>query len=386
MSRLDTEKQTTSAISYDLVKGWSQPFPNLDSDNTLVVVFASHEYCDLPEPLAEIRSQFPKSKIIGCSTSASTLNGDLHEGAISVGIIKFEKTELRIAHTPVGTLEQSQSAGKYLGEQLTDEDLRGVLIFSDGITTEATDLVRGLQEVLPPDVTIAGGLAGAHTLDSTWVLCDGEVKTAYACAVGFIGTSVELARATGGGWRLVGSEYKATRTSGKTLFELDGEPAYSVFKRQVGKVVGVGLTSATARYPLTLRLPDLEMQMVREIVKVDETTGAIELAGDIPEGVTVQVAMTTADEILDGVDEAVERMRSKTILPKSNALAICVSCAARRAVLVAKTNEEAALAHEGLGTGIPHVGMFAMGEISTSSSGPPQVHNTTITLGLIREY
>ena len=128
------------------------------------------------------------------------------------------------------------------------------------------------------------------------------------------------------------------------------------------------------------------MQIVRDLNSIDEASGFIELAGDIPEGVMVQVMTTTADEILDGVDEAIERLQSRTILPENNALAVCVSCAGRRTVLLEKTGEEAALLHDGLGHGIHQIGMYAFGEISTTSSGPPQVHNETITMGLIREY
>ncbi|MBT9315049.1 FIST signal transduction protein [Leptothoe spongobia] len=386
ISHLGVEEQTTETLIYDLATGWSKSFPNLDSENTLVAVFAAHEYCDSPEPLAELRNAFPQSKIIGCSTPVVVCDGALLEGAISVGIIRFKHTQIRLSYTSVQAFEESRTAGQYLGQQLADDDLKGVLIFADGVTTEATDLVQGLQEMLPPDVTIAGGLASGHTLDDTWMLCDGELKRFHACAVGFVGHTVELTRATGGGWRLIGTECKATRTSGRTLFELDGEPAKDVYHRQVGSNVGFGLRESSTRYPLTVRLPSLEMQIVRDVNSVDEESGAIELAGDIPEGVMVQVMTTTEDEILDGVDEAIERMRSKTILPQKNALAVCVSCAGRRTVLLEKTSEEAALAYDGLGHGIHQIGMYAFGEISTTSSGPPHVHNETLTIGLIREY
>ncbi|NEQ54953.1 MAG: hypothetical protein F6K11_33325 [Leptolyngbya sp. SIO3F4] len=383
---LDIEEQTSETLSYDLTTGWSKPFPSLDSENTLVVVFAAHEYCNSPEPLEELRNAFPQSKIIGCSTPVVVCDGALLEGAISVGIIRFKRTQIRFSYVPVRGFEESRTAGRDIGKQLADNDLKGVLIFSDGVTTEATDLVQGLQEMLPPDVTIAGGLASGHALDDTWMFCDGELKRFHACAVGFIGNTVELTRATGGGWRLIGAECRATRTSGRTLFELDGEPAKDVYHRQVGSDIGFGLRESSTRYPLTVRLPGLEMQIVRDVNSVDEESGALELAGDIPEGVMVQVMTTTEDEILDGVDEAIERMRSKTILPQNNALAVCVSCAGRRTVLLEKTREEAALAHDGLGHGIHQIGMYAFGEISTTSSGPPHVHNETITIGLIREY
>lgn len=386
ISHLDIEEQTSDTLTYDLASGWSKPFPDLDSDNTLVVVFAAHEYCDSLEPFAEIRNAFPKAKIIGCSTPVVICDGELLEGSISVGIVRFEKSQIRLSSASVNSFAESRIAGQQIGEQLADAELKGVLVFSDGVTTEATELVRGLQEKLPPDVVIAGGLASGHTLDDTWLICDGEMKRFHACAVGFIGDTVELTRATGGGWRLIGAECKATRTSGRTLFELDGQPANDVYQRQVGKELGFGLHQSSTRYPLTVRLPNLEMQIVRDINTIDEESGVIELAGDIPEGVTVQVMTTNEDEILDGVDEAIERMRSKTILPQKNALVICVSCAGRRTVLLDKTSEEAVLAHDGLGHGIHKIGMYAFGEISTTSSGPPQVHNETITMGLIREY
>jgi len=386
LSSIDIEEQATETLQYDSATGWSAPFPDLDSENTLVVVFAAHEYGDSPQPLTELCAAFPKSKIVGCSTPVTVCDGALLEGAISVGIIRFSKTRLCLAYAPVPNFEASRTAGQHLGQQLANDDLKGVLIFSDGVTTEATDLVQGLQDKLPPNVTIAGGLASGHTLDHTWMLCDGDLKRFHACAVGFVGATVELTRATGGGWRLIGTECQATRTAGRTLFELDGKPANAVYRGQVGRDMGFGLRESATRYPLTLRLPNLEMQIVRDVNSVDEASGVIELAGDIPEGVMVQVMTTTADEILDGVDEAIERLRSKTILPQSNALAICVSCAGRRTVLLDKTYEEASLTHEGLGKSIHHIGMYAFGEISTTSSGPPQVHNETITIGLIREY
>ncbi|MEM9008915.1 MAG: FIST N-terminal domain-containing protein, partial [Cyanobacteria bacterium P01_F01_bin.86] len=293
---LGNEEQTTATLNYNLATGWSKSFPDLDSENTLVVVFAAHEYCNSPEPLEEIRNAFPQSKIIGCSTPVVIRDGTLLEGAISVGIIHFKKTKIRLAHASVNSFEESRTAGQYLSEQLTDIDLKGILIFSDGVTTEATDLVRGLQAMLPSGVTIAGGLASGHTLDDTWMLCDGELKRFHACAVGFLGDTVELTRATGGGWRLIGATCKATRTAGRTLFELDGEPAKDVYQRQIGSEVGFGLRESSTRYPLTLRLPNLEMQIVRDINSIDEESGAIELAGDIPEGVMVQVMTTTEDE------------------------------------------------------------------------------------------
>ena len=109
----DEIQSNTETLDYNPISGWSKPFPtHLDAANTLIVVFASHEYCESPQPLTDIRHAFPQAQIIGCSTTVSTRDGTLLEGAISVGIIRFQRTQIRVSSAPVPAFEASQTIRK----------------------------------------------------------------------------------------------------------------------------------------------------------------------------------------------------------------------------------------------------------------------------------
>jgi hypothetical protein len=54
-------------FKYTQNNGWSiESFPELDSDNTLIIIFAAPEYFDNPAPIRELAQNYPKSKKIGC--------------------------------------------------------------------------------------------------------------------------------------------------------------------------------------------------------------------------------------------------------------------------------------------------------------------------------
>lgn len=377
------------SLSFDAASGWSSSFPDIDSERTLIVVFGECETQQQWKPIEELISNYPLSHIVGCSSNAVFHDGQLLRSALSVGIIQFRDSEIKTATSVIEGFDDCHEAGVRIAAQLNDADLKGVLLFSDGRTTDATAIVKGLQELLPPDVTIAGGLSGGIIADgrvASWVLIDGRIAPMSVCAVGLIGSTLEVVPATGGGWAPIGKECHTTRSHHRTLFELDGLPAADVYRECVRNS---GVTTddfPVVNYPIAVKTEGLETQIVRDIYKIDDENKSLILASDIPENSVVRVMNCTDEEILDGVDEVVDRLRNKTILPESNALSICVSCMGRKVVMGELTSEESRILYGRLGQGISQVGFYAFGEISTMSHGAPHVHNQTITLILIREF
>ncbi|WP_404305762.1 FIST signal transduction protein [Neorhodopirellula lusitana] len=377
------DQTETHTLSYHSSRGWSAPFPKVDSDKTLVLVFAACEFCTDQGPLLEIENAYPNSVVVGCGTRGQVFEGDLQTESISVGIIRFRSTTIKTGFAPVEHFDQSRQAGVCLAEAIADKHLSGVLLFADGLLTEATDFVRGIQDVLPSNIPIAGGMASDHRMEHTWVYRDGQPVNGMACAIGLVGEKVELACATGGGWKMIGEERTATRTSHKTIFEIDGRPALDVYKEHIGQEAIAGLPQSVIRFPIALKM-DLH-EVVRDVMSFDEETGAIHLAGDAPQGITIQFMTTTPEEILDGVDEAVDRILMQTLGIKDDSLCVCISCSGRGEILAEQTSEEPRLLQELLGEDIKQVGMYAYGEISTTTSGYPQIHNQTMTIAIIRE-
>ena len=57
-------------LKYDPQSGWSiTPFPALDSENTLVLIFGAPSFAADAAPIRELRRAYPRSHFQGCSTS-----------------------------------------------------------------------------------------------------------------------------------------------------------------------------------------------------------------------------------------------------------------------------------------------------------------------------
>ncbi len=205
-------------VSHGLDAGWSAALPtDLDSAGTLVIAFGSPEYALAPAALGELVHAFPKSTIVGCS-SAGEIHGDaVTDRTLVVAVARFERTDLAIATTPIATMADSALAGMQLGARLASSAPRLVLVLSDGLAVNGTDLVRGLVEALPAETMIVGGLAAdGDRFARTWVLVDGVPKSGHVTAVGLPGP-LALGAGSHGGGDAFGPERRVTRARQRPL-------------------------------------------------------------------------------------------------------------------------------------------------------------------------
>jgi len=365
---------------------WSESaMPELDSENTLVLAFGATEYLDDPSALKELCAKFPKACVPGCSTSGEIFGDEIFDDSLSVAVAKFDSTKLRSASAAIASAADSREAGRKIGEELMADDLRAVLVISDGLQVNGSELVRGLNEVLPESCLVTGGLAGdRERFERTWVLSEGEPRAGMVTAVGFYGDKVRFGHGSKGGWDMFGPERVVTRSEGNVLFELDGKPALSLYKEYLGDRVS-GLPATALLFPLALRSSrDDEQRLERTILSVDEDKQSMTFAGDLPEGHLAQLMRANFDRLVDGAADA--SVATRTSLGEvENALCIAVSCVGRRLVLGERTEEEVEAVKDALPKNTQQVGFYSYGEISPYASGRCDLHNQTMTLTAIGE-
>jgi hypothetical protein len=174
--------------------GWNQPWlPALDSSETLVVAFGTARLDEEGTALEELRRSYPRSALVGCSTSGEIFGTKVRDDSLVVAVAHFEKTRIRTAFHAVNGGNDSRAAGTELAQELAAPDLRGVLVLADGVHVNGSDLMDGLHETLPHQAVVVGGLAGdGDRFHSTWVLVDRHPRPNHVCAVGFYGDSVRI--------------------------------------------------------------------------------------------------------------------------------------------------------------------------------------------------
>src|SRR5262249_38778821 len=137
-------------LSYTSDSGWSSNrFPELDSSQTLIIVFGSPDLIDRPAPIMELAEAYPNSHIVGCSSAGEIFRVDVIDDSLVAAAVKFDRAEVDTAFVGISSPTHSYSAGRALAKKLMRPDLRGVLIFSDGIHVNGTELIRGFNSILP---------------------------------------------------------------------------------------------------------------------------------------------------------------------------------------------------------------------------------------------
>jgi hypothetical protein len=271
-------------LAFDRDHLWSSRFPELDSESTLVLVFGASDYLSAPEPIHELARAFPHAVLAGCSTSGEIHGTLVQDGSLSVAVARFEHTKLRSAATEVVQACDSYGAGALLARDLEAPDLRAVLVFSDGLGVNGSELVRGLNAVLKGAAVVTGGLAGdGDRFKKTWVLRDGRPLAGVVSAVGLYGARCRVGHGSKGGWDIFGPERLVTRSEGNVLHQLDGQPALQLYKEYLGELAA-GLPATALLFPLSIRTDGDTKRIVRTILAVDEVNQTMTFAGDVPQG------------------------------------------------------------------------------------------------------
>jgi len=352
-----------------------------DPQKSLVILFGSPSFLETPDRVQEVCQTFSGIPVIGCSTSGEVFGSEIKDESLVGGILQFEWTTVQTATVAISESSQSFQVGQQLAHDLLRPDLRGVLVLSDGLKVNGSELIRGMNSVLPASVVITGGLAGdGDRFQQTWVLQNDTPTGGFVTAVGFYGEHIKLGHGSKGGWDYLGPERRVTRSKDNILYELDGKPALELYKEYLGERAS-GLPATALLFPLALKQAGDEY-LVRTILAVNETDQSMTFAGNIPQDSLVQLMRGNFDRLITGASEAAIQTDAEA---SQNTLAIAITCVGRRLVLGERAEEEIEATLDVLPQGTQQIGFYSYGELSPYTNGRCELHNQTMTLTTISE-
>ncbi len=368
-------------------KGWVQKSDSGISEVAqLVFLFGNRELLKNSNRIEEIKQKYPKAHLVGCSTSGEIFNTEVLEKSIVSTAVFFEKGLFRIASEKIENPEDSFYIGEKLGKALLREDLIHVLVISDGLHINGSELTKGLKESLAGKVSVTGGLAGDEAAFlETVVVNNAAGAEKIVLAIGFYGDHLKIGYGSQGGWSTFGVDRQVTRAKGNILYELDGQPALQLYKKYLGDYAAQ-LPSSALLFPLSLRGKNNDTSLVRTILSVNETDGSMTFAGDIPEGDYVRLMNAGNEKLIDGATGAAE-MAMESLTGTEPDLAILISCVGRKLVLKQRTEEEIESVTDQIGGQATITGFYSYGEICPTKPFELdcELHNQTMTITLIKE-
>ena len=354
-----------------------------DPQKSLVIVFGSSGFLESPEHMRAIGQTFSDIPMIGCSTSGEVFGSEIKDDSLVGGVLQFDWTTVKTATAPIPDPTHSFQVGQQIADELLSPDLKGVLVLSDGLLINGSELIRGLNAILPESVVISGGLAGdGDRFKQTWVIHNNVPTGGMVTAVGLYGDRIHLGHGSKGGWDYLGPERRVTRSDGNVLYELDGKPALELYKEYLGDRAS-GLPATALLFPLALKQDGPgDEYLVRTILAVDEAAQSMTFAGNIPQDSLVQLMRGNFDRLITGASEAALLTKSED---PQNTLAIAITCVGRRLVLGERAEEEIEATLDVFPPGTQQIGFYSYGELSPHANGRCELHNQTMTLTTISE-
>lgn len=347
-----------------------------------VLVFGGRMQLADPARFAELRALYPSALLVCCSTAGEIAGAEITEDSLVATAVAFSSSQVSGATARIDSPAESLAVGTKLAGQLNSPGLRHVLVLADGGLTNGTDLARGLAAGLPAEVCVTGGLAGDGTrFQQTLVGLDEPPAPGRVVALGFSGEHFHTGYGCAGGWSPFGPERIITRAEGNRLYELDRRSALDLYKSYLGELAA-GLPNTALRFPLSLATADGSPPLVRTILGIDEGTGAMTFAGDMPVGARVRFMHASYEDLLDGATAAARQLPAGVPVD----LALCISCVGRRIVLGQRTEEEIEVIRDLIGPQAAVSGFYSYGELAPGGRfAACQLHNQTMTVTTFAE-
>jgi hypothetical protein len=351
-------------------------------DGKLVIVFASEAH-DLTALLSGIRSHTGEIPLIGCSTAGEIATegpGDAGVVVVALGgpgfaartaVARGVSTRLRDAGSEVAGCAGDSSGHPH----------QALLLLTDGLAGDQTEVVRGAYSVMGAAVPLVGGCAGDDLhMKRTQQLFAGEVLE-DAVVGAWLASDAPLGIGVQHGWTRVGEPMLVTGAEGSRVVTLDDQPALDVYLERL-KVPGEAQASAEAftQFALThpLGLSRRSGEEVRFIAGADFEERSLNCIASVPQGALVWMMEGNDDSVLAATDAAcVEALAQLSGRPPLGVLAF--DCIARRGVLGDAGIKREVDRIAGHAATAPVAGFYTYGEIARTH-GVNGFHNQTLVV------
>jgi hypothetical protein len=351
-------------------------------DGKLIVVFASesHQLADL---LSGIRSRTHDIPLIGCSTAgeiASDGPGDAGVVVVALGGPGF------VARTAAsrGVAARLRDAGAEVAAcagTAPGHAHQALLLLSDGLAGDQTEIVRGAYSVMGAATPLVGGCAGDDLhMQRTRQLFGGEVLD-DAVVGAWLASDAPLGIGVQHGWSRVGSPMLVTGSEGSRVLTLDDQPALDVYIDRLQPPAEAqrspeDFTSFALTHPLGLSRRSGEE--VRFVAGANLEERSLNCIAAVPQGALVWMMEGDDDSVLAATDAACEEALD-ALGGEAPIGMLAFDCIARRGVLGddgIKHEVDRITGHAGGG---PVAGFYTYGEIARTH-GVNGFHNQTLVV------
>jgi hypothetical protein len=356
----------------------------------LVWVFATDAY-DPAEVRAGVADIVGDAPIVGCrAPGVLACDRVTHDGVgvlvLSGGLVS------RIGLAP-GVSADGRSAGAAAAGNALDAleaelgdvetDRTAIVVLPHAIRGNSCDVVRGVDAAVDAGVRLVGGGAGDNLqFKQTWQFAGDTVVDDAVLAVAMAAPS-SMGIALRHGCTPWGRPMKVTRVEGRTVHDLDWEPAfarYASVARELGadEIGRDGFVTFAMLHPFGI--PHGEDHYVLRSPLMLGERGEIACCSDLPTDGVMRIMSGNRTSLLHAAREAGAAART-ALAGAPPAAALVFACVSRDFVVGGDAQDlsaEIRAVREGLGVDAPIFGCLTFGQIGSLAGGAPQFHSKSV--------
>ncbi|MCK4732753.1 MAG: FIST C-terminal domain-containing protein [Methanophagales archaeon] len=391
----DSEKVAKEALSQAKAK--------LDGDQIdLAMVYCSSKY-DYKKVVNAVRATTNKAPLIGCSTAGEFTEDKVERESIAVGLIASDEIKFFTAIAE-GVREDPELVARSLANKLQGivegyPNLTAILLVDGlaGVGEEMAVLASHVfEQAFVEKVRFVGGTAGDDMqLKETFVFSGDIVATNSAC-ICLLASKMPLFTAVKHGHTPLSGHLKITRAEGNKLYEVDGRPAWEVWKEETAEAArkrGVDIEELKtpaefaqffSNYMLGLATGKEGEYKIRWPVSINED-GSLNFTCGIAEGSTFRIMDgSNIEDQINAVEEAVRiaKQSAESAGYTDFAGIFVFECAVRQLMLGDRFSECVDRFKKVL-PGVPILGWESYGEIRLEPGQFSGFHNTTSVIMLL---
>lgn len=329
-----------------------------------------NEVCDI------IHTVFPDDLYMGCSTSGNIVNCQLSARITVVcTIFEYASTKVELYQYDLSENAVDDITGKILAEAAQRPWLKAIEMFftiPEGSTTRFCDGLKTIR----PDVQIFGGVSCSDDITSNACCVFSSVGSFSSNAILIVfygGEDFYVSAINVTGWKPLGRKFHVTKSEGSILYELDGIPAYDVYRKYLNINNDENFFYNTLEFPLFYEHNDTTILRAAVASNAD---GSLTMTSDIDVGSIVRISYGDPRTIVESI-----RQDSRVIRDFQPDLLHIFSCAAR---LTFWTSKEPTYEIQPFKDISQSAGFFSHGEFLRTSGNLNQ-HNVTLVIAAMRE-
>ncbi len=319
-------------------------------EKTLIQVFSG---LNSESEIKQIQSIFttknPDVSFIGTTTAGEINNFNVSEKTIVVSIVKFNHTT--VDYSFFAATDDDYELGTQVANTLINEKTKSIILFADGLQTNASDLIDGLNSVNNA-IPVSGGLAGDNgNILSTYVFDKSHICSKGCVAAALHSDILQVFNDFQLNWKAIGQTMTITKAHKNRLYEINGMPASEIYKKYLGEKVSNNLPFAATEFPL-MRIDDDGFKICRAFVHKFED-GSLQTIGNFEVGDKVRLAYGNVDLIVNDTQQKIPKYQQQQ--PEAF---FTYNCSVRKSFLQSESITEI----EPLAKIAPTCGFFSYGE------------------------